>query len=106
MDGPEPAAAGAVWVVAELEVVRHAADEYFLCTTSLASAAGREWDAEWSVSGRDLPSTCGDDDVELEKPFRFEQVYQVPKRDALNVLGVVINDFGTGGEPKPVLTAP
>ena len=106
VDGPEPAAAGAVWIVAELEVVRHTPDEDFLCTTWLASSAGREWDAEWLVTGRDLPTGCGDADVELGKPYRFEQIYQVPRRDATQIVGVVINDIGTGGAPKPVLTVP
>lgn len=106
-DGEEtnPSEAGAVWVVAEVEVTIPHKVETVGCNLVLVSDDHRTWESE-SVSffDRKLPQYCGDDDVPIvpKKPWRFEQVYQIPARYSSKIYGLAAPDASSAA-PTMVL---
>lgn len=96
-DGEEshPSAAGAVWVIAEVELTLAHKDETPNCTLALISEDRRSWDATSSTFfDRKLPQYCGDykHPITVGKPWRFEQVFEVPQRFADRLYGLAAPD--------------
>ncbi len=87
---PEPAAPGAVWVVAVLEATRQPGAPEFFCSLELVGPDGRRWERESKVI-RTLPS-CSDDEVQPGPPVRFEETFLVPQRFAGQIDGIALLD--------------
>ena len=100
---PVRAAAGEVWVIARIEVTIDQREEYPGCGLSLLGPAGRLWEASSDAPPRKLPTYCNGDDVKPGVPFVFEQLFQVPKRYADQLRGLVLVNALTAA-PSPVLT--
>lgn len=99
------AAAGTVWVVAELEVVQRAQDPNFVCTTRLLGPDRRAWEVASLDITRPTSMFCSDDDLQVGRPYRYEQVYEVPARYADEIYGVVVVN-SSDARPNQVLTPP
>ncbi|MET0693507.1 MAG: hypothetical protein ABWY56_06225 [Propionibacteriaceae bacterium] len=87
---PQIAAAGAVWVVAELEVTQRAEDSDFVCSVQLLGPNDRAWEHVTPEVSRPGNIFCSDDDLQVGQPYRFEQVFEVPASDADQLRGVVV----------------
>jgi hypothetical protein len=105
-NGEAPALpAGAVWVVATLQVVQHGKDPAFTCYPQLIGPDHRVWERTSLYADRALSSFCSDDDLYLGRPYRFEEIFQVPARYADQLYGVVMLN-GLVSTPQQVLTPP
>jgi len=104
-DGGEPARPdpGTVWVVATMEVVRHAEDVLFICSPTLVSTDQRQWSTNTPTTTRALH--CESDAVVTGQPYRYEAVYSVPTRAVSTVAGVALLD-GSDVSRTPLLTPP
>jgi hypothetical protein len=92
---PEP---GAVWIVAELEAVRHDPAKEFLCGTELVGPEWRRWTPASLLTAsagvqRSTPSCPVD--LSLDQPLRFEALFLVPARYANQLLGIALRDDST-----------
>lgn len=97
---PQVADAGAVFVVAELEMVQQQEVEYRSCSdTDLLGPGGRLWEPISTEALRRV-TYCDSADTVIGQPYRFENVYLVPDRYAGAVLGVALTDALT---PKRTL---
>ncbi|QGN34511.1 hypothetical protein [Microlunatus sp. Gsoil 973] len=105
VDGDEtkPSQAGAVYVIAELEILTRKKDP--VCSVELVGSSKRTWEAQTSFFDRELPQYCGDFDhpVTPGKPWRFEQVFLVPAKLADQLYGIAAPDRSSPA-PVPVLT--
>lgn len=85
------AVAGAVFVVAELEVTPRRLEESLLCSAELVGPEGRRW--EPGAGGfvlRVLPGYCDTAEMQVGRPYRMEQIYQVPSAMADQLAGVLL----------------
>lgn len=103
-DGEEthPSAAGAIWVVAEVEVtIPHKMDTVG-CSLVLVSDDRRTWESQTSFFDRKLPQYCGDYDhpITPKKPWRFEQVYEIPARFSNRIYGLAAPDASSAAPTK------
>ncbi len=97
------AAAHSVWFVAELEVVQRARDPSFGCSTQLLGPDHRAWDTASLDVSRPQSTYCSEEDMQVARPYRFEQVYEVPAQYADQIYGVVLVDH-SDARPSDVLT--
>ncbi|WP_375424420.1 hypothetical protein [uncultured Friedmanniella sp.] len=102
---PQIVDAGAVFVVAELEMVQRQPTTFINCSDAyLLGPGGRRWESIITDVQRQVPF-CDSDDVVIGHPYRYETVYLVPLRDADAVAGVALVDVSTPAR-TPVLRAP
>jgi hypothetical protein len=95
---PDP---GAVWIVAELEAVRHDPTKDFFCTTRLLGPEQRLWPtASLPRVSRTTPSCTRD--LAVGQPTRFEAVFMVPARYADQLSGIALMD-SSSAERTPVI---
>ena len=87
---PEP---GAVWVVAELEAVRHGPAQKFGCGMEALGPQQRVWTEDYVGVSRSTPD-C-ELDPPIGQPVRFESIFMVPARYADELIGVALPDRGT-----------
>lgn len=103
-DNTATASAGAVWIVARLDVTRRAPAENFNCQLILVGSDGRSWEPATLLSvSRDL-ERCPPDDAPFGQTTRVETFFEVPVVDADRIVGVAVpqNDSSR----NPVLTLP
>ncbi|MBO0813317.1 MAG: hypothetical protein J2P23_14910 [Microlunatus sp.] len=102
-DQSKPAQAGAIYVVAELEVTAGKKDP--TCSIELVGDGKRTWESDSSFYDRKLPQYCGsyDHPVTPGKPFQLEQIFQIPARFADRLYGVGVPDSSSPA-PTRVLT--
>lgn len=94
---PQLAGAGAVFVVAELEMVQRRPVEFTSCSdVDLLGPGLRQWESISTDVLRPTPF-CDSSDVVLGQPYRFETVYLVPLRYADNLAGLALTDVSTPG---------
>lgn len=96
---PDP---GAVWIVGQLESVRHDSARKFSCDIELLGPEGRLWSPDIPI-GRSTPG-C-DLDGPLGQVIRFEVIYMVPARYADQLMGIALEDKSTPAR-TPVLRPP
>ena len=101
-DRPAVPDAGAVWVVADLEVLQPAAGDRFSCEVELLGPGEQVW--ETGVPPVSRAASCDPDAFMVGQPYRFEAVFQVPER-AAHRLGILVPDSSTAAR-TPVLTPP
>jgi hypothetical protein len=108
VDGDEtkPASAHATWVIAELELTIPRQKDTIGCSLRLLAEGKRQWDAE-TFYDRRLPNYCGDSDHPITpgKPWRFEQIYEVPTRFADRIQGIAVTDHSSSAAMKVLLPA-
>jgi hypothetical protein len=94
LNRPEPVVPdpGAVWIVGQLEGVRHDSERRFYCNIELLGPERRVWRPEISI-GRSTPA-C-DRDSPVGQAIRFEVVYMVPARYADQLIGIALQDVST-----------
>ena len=97
---PDP---GAVWVVAELEALRHDPAKEFYCGAQLVGPEWRLWSTTSVLTKRAMQS-CPLDLV-VGQPVRFESVFMVPARYADQLGGIALSDSTTAAR-IPVITPP
>jgi hypothetical protein len=97
---PEP---GAVWIVAELEAVRHDPAKEFLCGTELIGPERRLWSTASVRVKRSMPSCPLD--LSVGPPVRFESIFIVPTRYADQLSGIALRDDSSAAR-TPVLRPP
>jgi hypothetical protein len=85
---PEPAAPGAVWVIAVLEATQPPGAAEFYCTVELLGPDGRRWEMQGKYT-RKLPP-CGSDVVKPGPPVQFETIFLVPERFVGQLAGVAL----------------
>ncbi len=88
---PDP---GAVWIVAELEAVRHGEASEFLCQTEVVGPQGVRWEPASVYVDRSVPS-CDSTALGVGQPYRFEALYMVPRRYADQLAGIALPDRST-----------
>lgn len=105
-DDPASPDAGAVWVVAQLEVTPRVHEDYLLCDVSLVSTSGRVWDAADTTGSVAEGEDCAPDPeaVELGTTYRFRQGFEVPADEAGDIAGVALSTFSW--KPYPVMRPP
>jgi hypothetical protein len=101
---------GAVIVFAILTVKpteRTKLDDGFTCNADLIDDRGNVWEAE-DVFGIDLPTYCGDDDINVQrgKPFKIAKVFVIPKTAVPHVTGLVTPETGNTSAERRVLLTP
>ena len=95
---PDP---GAVWIVAELEAVRHDPTKDFFCDTRLLGPEQRLWSTISLLQvSRAMPS-C-DSDLAVGQPTRFESIFMVPARYADQLSGIALMDASSAAR-TPVI---
>jgi len=103
---PQRASADAVWVVANLEVVRRSKDPNFLCLTELLGPDHRAWERTTLLDvTRSQPMFCDNEELAVGSPFRFEAIFEIPARDAETLYGVVVVN-PVDSTPEQVLAPP
>jgi hypothetical protein len=94
---PQP---GAVWIVAELEAVRHNTAKEFSCGAQLLGPQHRLWSTASVLVNRVTPSCPLDPAV--GQTVRFESVFMVPARFANQLSGIALSDNSTAAR-TPVI---
>lgn len=102
---PPTLPAGALWVLATLQVVQHAKAPTFACSPELVGSEHQVWERADVYVDRTLSSFCADEDLHLDQPYRFEAIFEIPARYADQVFGVVLVDGGAS-TAQQVLTPP
>lgn len=103
-EGRSPAgAAGAVWVVATLQVVPRSPTAHPTCSVELLGPDGRTWQEATVSAVRPLPTYCAKVTLHPGQPLRVEKIFEVPERYADQIYGVALPGDG-GGQPSQVLT--
>ena len=97
---PDP---GAVWIVAELEVVRHDPAEEFFCEAQLLGPERRLWSTASVRVNRSTPDCSRDRGV--GQPARVESIFMVPARYADQLSGLALTDSSSAAR-TPVITPP
>lgn len=97
---PEP---GAVWIVGELEAVRHDTTKEFFCVTELIGPEQRRWSTASVRVKRSTPSCPRD--LSVGQPVRFESIFMVPARYADQLSGIALRDDSSAAR-TPVITPP
>jgi len=91
IQGPTSADPGALWAVASMEVTITPGSTGPICIFDLVGPDRRLWEPAFGVSGRTLPGSCSDDEVPVGRPTRIEVIFQVPERDADQLVGVAVS---------------
>ena len=100
---PAPPDPGAVWIVAELEAVRHDPAKEFLCGSELIGPEWRQWPTA-SVQVQRATPFCPLD-LAVEAPVRFESIFMVPTRYADQLSGIALRDDSSAAR-TPVIRPP
>ena len=95
---PDP---GAVWVVAELEAVRHDPAKEFNCGARLLGPEQRLWSTTASVRTKRAMESCPLD-LPVGQSVRFESIFMVPARYADQLLGIALTDHSSAAR-TPVI---
>jgi hypothetical protein len=95
---PDP---GAVWVVAELEAVRHDPAKKFNCGPRLLGPEQRLWSTAASGGAKRAMESCPLD-LAVGQPVRFESIFMVPARYADQLVGIALIDYSTAAR-TPVI---
>lgn len=103
-DQPEVPDPGAVWIVAELEAVRHDEANQFLCLTEVVGPGGVRWEPADVYIERSVPR-CDSSELGVDRPHRFEALYMVPRRYADQLIGIALPDNSTA-DRTPVIRPP
>jgi hypothetical protein len=82
-----------VWVVAELEALRHDAVKEFYCGAQLIGPEQRLWPTTSVLTKRAIQSCPLD--LAVGQPVRFEAIYMVPARYADQIGGIALSDSST-----------
>jgi hypothetical protein len=90
---PEFPAPGAVWIVAELEMLRHDSGKTFYCDIKVLGPQGRVW-PEAAFQVQRATSDC-DIDNPVGQPVRVESVFMVPARYVDQLMGIALEDGST-----------
>lgn len=98
----EIAAAGSVWVIAELTVIPAKSASFISCEVTLVGPDQRQWTAESAPVSRTNPRYCADDAVVAGQPLRLEALFVVPSRYVDQLVGVAVPD-PTTSDPARVL---
>lgn len=105
VDGQQtkPAPAGAVYVIAELDITATKKDPP--CSVELVADGKRSWESDAEFFQRKLPQYCGDysHPVTPGRPWRLEQIYLIPEKFADRLYGIGVPDR-TSPAPTKVLT--
>lgn len=101
---PTEASAGSVFIVVEVEVTTKVVDEETFCYSQLVGSDGRTWEVDsLSFGQRKIPTFCSaDNGLKANKPYKWEQIFQVPEDDADSIYGLGIEPYT--GEPLMVIT--
>jgi hypothetical protein len=97
---PDP---GAVWIVAELEAVRHNPAKEFLCGAELIGPEWRQWPTA-SVQVQRAAQSCPLD-LAVGEHVRFESIFMVPARYADQLSGIALRDDSSAAR-TPVIRPP
>lgn len=100
---PDPAAPGAVWVVAVLDAVVDPGSTVS-CTLELVGVDGQRWRPTTKTSRR-LPY-CSSEEIVPGRPSRFEMIFLVPESLVGQLAGVVVVDPGGEGRRDEVIRPP
>lgn len=93
------ASAGAVWVVARLDVTRRTPSENFNCQLILVGSDGRTWEPTFSLSvSRDL-ERCPPDGTPLGQTTPTETFFEIPAADADRIVGIAVPQNTAGRDP-------
>jgi hypothetical protein len=95
---PDPRA---VWVVAELEALRHDPAQEFYCGVQLVGPEWRLWSTTPVRTQRAIQS-CPPD-LAVGQPVQFESIFMVPARYADQLAGIALSDGSTAAR-IPVIT--
>ena len=92
--------AGAVWVVAELEVVPRRHDDYLLCTLTVVSTDGRSWASD-DLGPTHEGESCAPDpeNVQVGSRYPFVLGFQVPEGEADHIAGLALDRYSTSSYP-------
>jgi hypothetical protein len=106
-DDPQIAAAGTIYVVAEIEVLRVEDYENFYCGADLAVDGVRKISLSGGVYLDDtkLPTSCSKDDVAVGQPYKYQAIYSVPTAFADKIYGVAVT-YADYGAPYQVIRPP
>jgi hypothetical protein len=102
---PDP---GAVWVVAQLEALRHDPGKEFFCETELIGPEWRHWSTAslfTASAGVQRETPACSLDLAVGQPMRFESIFTVPARYADQLSGIALEDDSTAAR-TPVITPP
>ena len=99
-----PSAANTVWVIATMELTLSHKVKNFGCDLELVGPDKRTWEPKSDFYDRKLPGYCGDYDHPITpgKPWRFEQIFEVPTKYADRIYGVAAVYLGVAA-PMNVL---
>jgi hypothetical protein len=89
---PDP---GAVWIVAEMEAVRHDPAKEFLCGTELIGPEWRQWPTAslfTASAGVQRATPSCPLDLAVGQQVRFESIFMVPARYADQLSGIALRD--------------
>ncbi|HEY9292002.1 MAG TPA: hypothetical protein VIP98_12035 [Microlunatus sp.] len=98
----KPAAADSVWVVATMELTLSHKVDTPGCGLELVGAGKHTWEPRSDFYDRALPGYCGDTDRPITpgKPWRFEQIFEVPTKYVDQIYGVVAVYHGDAAPMK------
>ncbi len=99
-----PAPAGAVWVVARLEVTQRSLQPNFGCVVVLVGNDRRNWEMPTGLLLQRSTERCLPDAAVLGQTSPIEAVFQVPVTDVDRLTGVGVPQYNAGRDP--LLTPP
>ncbi|GAB3746023.1 hypothetical protein [Microlunatus parietis] len=107
---PYLADAGTVFVAAEIEILRVEEGEHFYCQAKLAVQGNRQLEPRSSVyidhlKDSKAPVNCQSDDIKVGVPYRFVEIYTVPKQFADEIFGIAVQ-YTDYGAPYQVVQPP
>lgn len=97
-------APNAVWVVARIDVVRHAAGDSFFCDFQVLGPDRRVWGPAGNHISRDTESLCLTE-MAVGPVHHREVIFEIPERYVGDLAGVVVND-PVSRAARPVLVPP
>lgn len=98
-------APNAVFVVAKIDVVRHAAADNFFCDFQVLGPERRIWGPAGTYISREAESLCLNDEMPVGPVHHREVIFEVPERYVGELAGVVVNDPASRAA-RPVLVPP
>lgn len=101
---PRPAPAGAVWVIASLDVTQHSVQPNFNCALMLVADDGRSWETPSGLFLSRPTERCLPPDAVLGLTYPIEAIFQVPVSDVDRIAGVGVPQYNAGRDP--LLTPP
>lgn len=107
---PYLADAGTIFLAAEVEVLKTEPSEFFICKADLVVVGPRQIESGSSVYIDNLkdskaPSRCESDKVKIGEPYRYFEIYAVPKHFADQTFGMAVR-YTDYGAPFQVIRPP